>query len=84
MEGFPKSGHYNYIIHSYVYSRLELIMSKNLSIIPSWSTIENYETVNLCKQSKINFTLAETFEIQVIQQDAVGEGELYHPDACTH
>jgi len=29
--------------------------------------------VSLCEQSKTNFTLAETSEIQVIQQDAVGE-----------
>jgi len=31
-----------------------------------------------------NITLAETYEIQVIQKDAVGEGELYHPDGYTH
>jgi len=40
--------------------------------------------VSLYEQPTINFTLAETSEIQVIQQDVVGEGELHHPDACTH
>ena len=78
--------------------RLEPIMLKNLPIILNlfphhhplflyysfnfiMSLIITYKTVSLCK---LNFTLAETSEIQVIQQDTVGEGELHHPDGCTH